>query len=368
MSIQQSEIQRLFPIFAAPLLKGEAAKRFGDRVAKQLAQSFWQAMIDGPKAEANLWKEFEESQTFTPDDAAILRRCFEEEMKPSVSHRQLTAIGEWYLKGEEGKFAVGDQVRVRYGTVDPDYSDLPLGGWSGTIVKINDDGLCNIKLNQNTLDQIHPIYWKRCERDDLNINELDMNQEDLDPDFGEGLKLEEPTDIQTKSLDPNNHEDRIRAALGITTDDVVPFVEQDTLRHYYEHLKANLSFPFPATYWHHDGKRRTVHRISVVGLSKEFPIDDEYGLMCDVKNGEEQWEVPVLLLEVSEKDRTHQLIEDYRQWIAEWVNFDLDQHGHEPEDNAEEDEPEPSVSRKVGRNDPCPCGSGKKFKKCCLKK
>lgn len=26
----------------------------------------------------------------------------------------------------------------------------------------------------------------------------------------------------------------------------------------------------------------------------------------------------------------------------------------------------PVSSRKVGRNDPCPCGSGKKFKKCCL--
>lgn len=25
-----------------------------------------------------------------------------------------------------------------------------------------------------------------------------------------------------------------------------------------------------------------------------------------------------------------------------------------------------SKRRKVGRNDPCPCGSGKKFKKCCL--
>jgi uncharacterized protein YecA (UPF0149 family) len=24
-----------------------------------------------------------------------------------------------------------------------------------------------------------------------------------------------------------------------------------------------------------------------------------------------------------------------------------------------------AVSLKVGRNDPCPCGSGKKFKKCC---
>ncbi|MDG2285973.1 MAG: SEC-C metal-binding domain-containing protein [Alphaproteobacteria bacterium] len=24
--------------------------------------------------------------------------------------------------------------------------------------------------------------------------------------------------------------------------------------------------------------------------------------------------------------------------------------------------------QKVGRNDPCPCGSGKKFKKCCIHK
>ena len=24
-----------------------------------------------------------------------------------------------------------------------------------------------------------------------------------------------------------------------------------------------------------------------------------------------------------------------------------------------------AVSNKIGRNDPCPCGSGKKYKKCC---
>jgi uncharacterized protein len=32
------------------------------------------------------------------------------------------------------------------------------------------------------------------------------------------------------------------------------------------------------------------------------------------------------------------------------------------------DVPEPAINslRHVGRNDPCPCGSGKKFKKCCL--
>ncbi len=27
--------------------------------------------------------------------------------------------------------------------------------------------------------------------------------------------------------------------------------------------------------------------------------------------------------------------------------------------------PRPIRSEKVGRNDPCPCGSGKKYKKCC---
>jgi preprotein translocase subunit SecA len=27
-----------------------------------------------------------------------------------------------------------------------------------------------------------------------------------------------------------------------------------------------------------------------------------------------------------------------------------------------------STSSKIGRNDPCPCGSGKKYKKCCLNK
>jgi preprotein translocase subunit SecA len=35
---------------------------------------------------------------------------------------------------------------------------------------------------------------------------------------------------------------------------------------------------------------------------------------------------------------------------------------------AEEKKSEPIVNKdKVGRNDPCPCGSGKKYKKCCGK-
>ncbi|WP_236632519.1 SEC-C metal-binding domain-containing protein [Novosphingobium meiothermophilum] len=40
--------------------------------------------------------------------------------------------------------------------------------------------------------------------------------------------------------------------------------------------------------------------------------------------------------------------------------------------NGNRDIAQPSPSRrgadgfKIGRNDPCPCGSGKKFKKCCI--
>ncbi|MGE4157715.1 MAG: YecA family protein [Planctomycetota bacterium] len=42
----------------------------------------------------------------------------------------------------------------------------------------------------------------------------------------------------------------------------------------------------------------------------------------------------------------------------------------EEDDEDEEVEVEPArrMSEKIGRNDPCPCGSGKKYKKCCLLK
>jgi hypothetical protein len=38
----------------------------------------------------------------------------------------------------------------------------------------------------------------------------------------------------------------------------------------------------------------------------------------------------------------------------------------EPEEESEPEKPAANPNRNVGRNDPCPCGSGKKYKKCCL--
>ena len=58
---------------------------------------------------------------------------------------------------------------------------------------------------------------------------------------------------------------------------------------------------------------------------------------------------------------------------ADLVQFALDErlrlHGLDPVFSAEgeeaEPDPEPPPTEKPGRNDPCPCGSGKKYKKCC---
>jgi SWIM/SEC-C metal-binding protein len=52
------------------------------------------------------------------------------------------------------------------------------------------------------------------------------------------------------------------------------------------------------------------------------------------------------------------------------IHFVIELAPDKPEDVSDMDRalrpPEPVVAApKVGRNDPCPCGSGKKFKKCC---
>ena len=42
------------------------------------------------------------------------------------------------------------------------------------------------------------------------------------------------------------------------------------------------------------------------------------------------------------------------------------EHDHEKADTEKKVPQTPVTHSKVGRNAPCPCGSGKKYKKCCL--
>lgn len=52
--------------------------------------------------------------------------------------------------------------------------------------------------------------------------------------------------------------------------------------------------------------------------------------------------------------RTHHELAEFRKVDDAW--YFTDGYGIKPQ---------PAVSAKVGRNDPCTCGSGKKYKKCC---
>jgi preprotein translocase subunit SecA len=62
----------------------------------------------------------------------------------------------------------------------------------------------------------------------------------------------------------------------------------------------------------------------------------------------------LMRIQIAEPDE----IEDIRKSEQQKMVFS---HGEEPAKRA----PQRRKSKKVGRNDPCPCGSGKKFKKCC---
>ena len=68
-------------------------------------------------------------------------------------------------------------------------------------------------------------------------------------------------------------------------------------------------------------------------------------------------------VELAEKDQWRENVEKDREEREKKIRF----HAEPPE---EEDEEEllPPPKKKIGRNDPCPCGSGKKFKRCCLRK
>ena len=84
---------------------------------------------------------------------------------------------------------------------------------------------------------------------------------------------------------------------------------------------------------------------------------------------------------VEELRRWHCFSEKYRQSRRHGLDLELDddRFGSEFDTELEEDElplrPPAALAgtfrkadRHVGRNDPCPCGSGKKFKKCCLRR
>lgn len=128
-------------------------------------------------------------------------------------------------------FKVGDKVRVKSGVNDPDFPDMPLGGWTGTVTEIIEHKGrfdCVFKLDDRTLKNVHPIYKKRCERDGLDFETMGLGEEDLEIDDGTPVAIEQPTQIKTPLLSEKDQDDRVRMALGLTHDDPLPEVNSRT--------------------------------------------------------------------------------------------------------------------------------------------
>jgi len=224
--------------------------------------------------------------------------------------------------GTSAQFGVGNLVRVKPGTTDPDFPDIPLGGWAGTITEM--DQRSNpptylIEWNKHTLDHMHPVYRKRYyERDGLELESMWLGEDDIEPDTGGRAVIEQPTSIVTRPLNPKDEDDRVRLALGLTSDDPLPAVDEDTLRVYHRYLAANSTFPFEAK-WEPEYGPRPIIKITGLGDPEDDSVVDEmYGLLCEARSEGRLIEVPLAECEAKKGSANGQLLMDYSYWF--WNN------------------------------------------------
>lgn len=227
------------------------------------------------------------------------------------------------VKKAPARFTVGDKVRVRSGVTDPDFPDIPLGGWAGKITEVEDGDppLYLIHWSHETLKHMHPVYRKRCERDGLDHEEMRLGEDELEADAGGPVIVEQPTNIVTQPLSMKDQDDRIRAVFGLTRDDLLPDVDDDSLRMYYKHLAAKLKFPVEAIWAKEVGLGEVTEKVSILalgGFDHDPWIDDTYGILCKARMKGGEGELPLAEMEKVKGKPNKQLVEDYAYWF--WNN------------------------------------------------
>lgn len=98
----------------------------------------------------------------------------------------------------------------------------------------------------------------------------------------------------------------------------------------------------------------TVRTINII-IQNGYGMQEITGFLKDRK---------LVLVDMNKTQEMYGLIKRYNQTLPMWAL-----KGHTFDEAGVMPQPEPiRVGKKIGRNDPCPCGSGKKYKNCCLDK
>ena len=266
-----------------------------------------------------------------------------EEFNLDEVNDDLRYLRRWLGKGggkhaTKATFAKGDLVRVKPGIVHDHYPDIPLGGWVGKIIEIAwiTPAAYDVGWTRTSLAQTHPVYLKRCQRDRIKSDKYWLEGDQLETTSEETpSQMEQPTNIITPPLSENNPQDRVRAVFGLTSDDALPEAKEQTQQQFFDHLNANLSFPFNADYWPTTaGSAQTSGEVTFLGFA-DPPIDPNDGILCHAHKGKRELRVPLFLVDASDDNPNFRYVEEYAFWMSEVQEHDDEDLG---EDYDEEDE------------------------------
>jgi hypothetical protein len=238
------------------------------------------------------------------------------------------------------RFAVGDRVRVRPGTTDPDYPDLPMGGWVGVVEDVNvtrTETLYQVEWSGATLAAVNPVYFRRCERDELDEESSWLGEKDLEPDTGDLVAIEQPTKLVPQPLDLKHPADLARHILGLTRDDDLPAITPQRLARFHEYLRERVKKPVPALVEEPSMFRsaQNIHPALILRVLPLPPDPETLDVQVEVQIEDEVVEMPLAEVLPLPGPPEAVALRAFQHWIEE---EDEEDEGDEESDEDEENE------------------------------
>ncbi len=150
------------------------------------------------------------------------------------------------------------------------------------------------------------------------------------------------------ALSAENQGDRLRMVFGLTSDDLLPAVDEDSLETYYDHLVEQMALPAEARYCPQEVflDPSPLRRVKVVALDREIGWDEDEGILCKILSAAGEEVVSLTDLEFRRSDPNHQRVDDFAAWFCGDLWEDVDEDENVGEDDELEDD-EDSVEEPV---------------------